>query len=157
MQFKKTLVRLLVFLFPVAVFSQTTYLPQGDKQNILLERLEIKAQSDSVLNFSKTKPFSRQKYVVNGVKSYVEKNGEENLSKTDAYNLHRLYMNNLEFLSPEERALYTSKKPILKSFYRTPANLYEVHVNDFDLIVNPVFQYVISKENDNDQHLFLNT
>ncbi|HKZ68415.1 MAG TPA: hypothetical protein VJ111_18735, partial [Chitinophagaceae bacterium] len=37
------------------------------------------------------------------------------------------------------------------------ANLYEVHVNDFDLIVNPVIQYVVSKERDNDQSLFLNT
>ncbi len=60
MQFKKTLVRLLLFLFPslsaeftiitgffillpIASWSQTTYFPQGDKQNILLERLEIKA------------------------------------------------------------------------------------------------------------------
>lgn len=176
MQFKKTLVRLLVFLlpsksleglfklslliasfFPFMALSQTTYLPQGDKQNILLERLEIKAQSDSVLNFSKTKPFSREKYVVNGLKNYVEKNGEEGLSKTDVYNLHRAYLNNLEYLTPAERASYSSKKPVLKAFYKTPANLYEVHVNDFDLVVNPVIQYVISKENDNDQHLFLNT
>ena len=45
----------------------------------------------------------------------------------------------------------------MKNFYKTPANLYEVHVKDFDLVVNPVFQYVVSKENDNDQNLFLNT
>jgi len=32
-----------------------------------------------------------------------------------------------------------------------------VHVKDFDLIINPVFQYIVSKESDNDQHLFLNT
>ncbi|MGZ8510564.1 MAG: hypothetical protein ACXWWA_09320, partial [Chitinophagaceae bacterium] len=34
---------------------------------------------------------------------------------------------------------------------------YEVHVKDFDLVVNPVIQYVVSKESDNDQSLFLNT
>ena len=82
MQFKQTL--LILILCPVFAFSQTTYLPQGDKANILLERLEILAQNDSVLNFSKTKPFSRQKYVVNGVKSYTEKKGEDNLLKIDA-------------------------------------------------------------------------
>src|SRR4029077_11487357 len=52
---------------------------------------------------------------------------------------------------------FPSKKPIWKSFYKTPPNLYEVHVKDFDLILNPVFQYVISKESNNDQDLFLNT
>ena len=65
MQFKQTLVRLL--LLPCFSFAQTTYLPQGDKANILIERLEIKAGKDSVLNFSKTKPFSR-KQVINGKK-----------------------------------------------------------------------------------------
>src|SRR5690606_29713739 len=36
-------------------------------------------------------------------------------------------------------------------------NLYEVHVKDFDLVINPVFQYTLSKESDNNQDLFLNT
>src|SRR5688572_32060017 len=115
MQFKKTLVRLVLFLFPLAGISQSTYLSQGDKQNILLERLEIKAGTDSVLNFSKTKYFNRSKYVVNGVRSYLQKTGESYLSKADAYNLRSLYMNNTEWLSPEERELYKSKKAILKN------------------------------------------
>ena len=178
MQFKKTLVRLFVFLFrpclrqpaecfavaillyflfPMSALSQTTYLPQGDKQNILLERLEIKAVNDSVLNFSKIKYFNRSKYVINGIKSYLQNRDESSLSKVDAYNLRSLYLNNTEYLSEEERQMYKSKKPILKNFYTTPANLYEVHVKDFDLVINPVIQYVISKESDNDQSLFLNT
>jgi hypothetical protein len=53
MQFKQTLARLLFILFPVFAVSQTTYLPQGDKANIILERLEILGQKDSILNFSK--------------------------------------------------------------------------------------------------------
>src|SRR5215210_3185384 len=104
MQFKKTLVRLALFLCypkflkgslatllllglfsPTVTFSQSTYLPQGDKQNILLERLEIKAGNDSVLNFSKTKYFNRGKYVINGVRSFLQKHDESSLSKTDAY------------------------------------------------------------------------
>jgi hypothetical protein len=156
MQFKKTLVRLLVILFPLASASQTTYLPQGDKANILIDRLEIKSGTDSLFNFSKTKPFSRQK-VVNAVNNYVNRAGNSSLSKVDAHNLRSLYLNNLEYLSVEQRTAYKSKKPILKNFYTSPANLYEVHVKDFDLVVNPVIQYTISKEKDNDQDLFLNT
>jgi hypothetical protein len=173
MQFKKTILRRIVILFraqtprtfiafAVAVFlcvstdafAQTTFLSQGDKANILLERLEIKAQSDSVLNFSKTKPYSR-KYVFSS--KLLQQGNELSLSKVDRYNLRSFRMNNVEYLSPEEAGTYNSKKPILKSFYKTPANLYEVHVKDFDLIVNPVFQYVFSKEKDNDQTLFQNS
>lgn len=156
MQFKKTVLRLFVFLFPVTGISQVSYLPQGDKANILLERLEIKAGTDSTLNFSKTRPFSRL-HAINGVTNYVNRFGKELLSATDRYNIDRLHLNNLEYISPGQQATYQSRKPILKHFYKTPANLYEVHVNDFDLVVNPVFQYVVSKESDNDQSLFLNT
>ncbi|HUM65957.1 MAG TPA: hypothetical protein PLV32_08935 [Chitinophagaceae bacterium] len=145
------------YIIPVFCISQSTYLPQGDKQNILLERFEIKSGTDSVLNFSKLKYFNRHKYAINGVRNYLQHNNEAGLSKVDAWNLQRLYLNNTEWLTEEERELYRSKKPILKNFYTSPANLYEVHVKDFDLIVNPVIQYTISKESDNDQHLFLNT
>lgn len=172
MQFIKTLLRLPLFLslktrrqlsqwsflllafFPTLLIAQTTYLSQGDKQTMLLERLEIKAGTDSILNFSKIKPFSR-KTLVNGLKSYMASSPV--LSKVDEYNIRSVFLNNLEWVSPEERAQYQSKKPIWKNFYRTPANLYEVHVTDFDLFVNPVIQYVVSKEKDNDQSLFLNT
>ena len=157
---KKKLLNPLLFIiafFPLVSFSQTTFLSQGDKQNVLLERLEIKAQNDSVLNFSKTKYFNRNRYVLNGVKSYLQNINESALSKVDDYNLQRLYLNNTEYLTNEEREQYKSKKPLLKNFYTTPANLYEVHVKDFDLIINPVIQYVVSKESNNDQSLFLNT
>lgn len=155
MQFKKTLVRLLVFLLPFASTAQSTYLPQGDKANILMERLEIKSRSDSFFNFSKTKPFTR-KHVVAAVTNYSLKNGS-NLSKVDAYNSQRLYLNNLESLPEADRVKYASKKQILKNFYKTPANLFEVHVKDFDLVVNPVIQFTLAKESNSDENLFLNT
>jgi hypothetical protein len=182
MQFKETLVRLLVFLyaplpsgkdmqrwfrlrlcgfffffisglalFPVNVQAQTTYFAQGDKQNILIERLEIKWQGDSILNFSKTRPFSRKAIV-----AALQPAAGNTLSRVDAYNLRRFYINNLEWI-PGGAEEFRSRKPILKRFYQTPANLYEVHIKDFDLVINPVIQYVVSKEKDNDQDLFLNT
>ncbi|MBL7739528.1 MAG: hypothetical protein JNK14_09930 [Chitinophagaceae bacterium] len=152
---------LLSFLFTETIFSQTTYLPQGDKANILLERLEIKAGTDSALNFSKIKPFSREK-TINTIRGYANRHSFSLFQKKneiDWYNVESLFKNNLEFV-PDSLSVVPSlrsKKPILKSFYKTPANLYEVHVKDFDLVINPVIQYTVSKEKDNDQHLFLNT
>lgn len=156
MQFKQTLLRLLLIFCPALTFAQTTFLPQGDKGTILIDRLEVKAGTDSVLNFSKIRPFSRQ-HAINGVQSYLANASNAPLSRVDAYNLQSLYKNNLEYLSVDERAQYRSRKPILKNFYTSPANLYEVHVKDFDLVINPVIQYTLSKEKDNDQDLFLNT
>jgi flagellin-like hook-associated protein FlgL len=140
-------------LFSFHAQAQSTYLPFGDKQYILLERLEIKAQKDSVLNFSKTKPFNR-KYILSGIRSFENSAG---LSKTDAYNLQGIYLNNIEYLTPERRLQYASKRPLAHKLFRTPANAYEVHVKDFDLVMNSVLQFTVSKEQDNNQKLFLNT
>src|SRR5688572_11566847 len=63
MQVNQTFVRLFLLLLPITAFSQTTYLPQDARENILFERLEIKAGKDSVLNFSKIRPFSRKQAV----------------------------------------------------------------------------------------------
>lgn len=137
------------------VSAQTTYLSQGAKDNILVERLEILGQSDSILNFSKTKPWNRLQ-IVRGALAFKQDHPGVMFSKTDEYNLQSLYLNNIEYLSEEQRNGIKSKKPIGR-FYRTPVNLYEVHVKDFDLIINPVIQFQYMKESDNDESLFLNS
>ncbi|RYZ28595.1 MAG: hypothetical protein EOO10_09025 [Chitinophagaceae bacterium] len=151
MQYKQTLIRLLLLLLPAAASSQTTYLPQGARENVLLERMEIKAGTDSVLNFSKTKPFSRTQFIpaLQNVAAAMQ------LSKVDAYNLYLAQASNIEFAT--NRDSITSKKRFLKSFYKTSANFYEVNVKDFQLVVNPVFQYTVGREQNSSEHLFLNT
>lgn len=174
MQFIKTLVSRAVFLSSRAtkgmvillislvllnngLWAQSTALHTDDKMNILLERLEIKAGTDSILNFSKTKNFDRQKYALAGIRSYMQR-ADKSLSKVDEHNINSAYLNSLvEMADPAERELYKSRKPVAKRFFQTPANLYEVHTPDFNLVVNPVFQYIVAKEKDNDSHLFLNT
>jgi hypothetical protein len=151
MQYKQTLVRLLLLLLPAAASSQTTYLPQGAKENVLLERMEIKAATDSVLNFSKTKPLSRAQFIpaLQRVAATMP------LSKVDAYNLYLAQASNIEYAT--NRDSIVSKRRFLKSFYKTPANFYEVNVKDFQLVVNPVFQYTVGREQNSSEHLFLNT
>ncbi len=150
MQFKETLVQLLLLFLPALAICQTTYLPQGAKENIILERLEIKRGTDSILNFSKTKPFSRRQFIPHLGRV------DSGLSKVDQYNLYTANISNLEW-AMGDRSQYASKKPVGKNFYQTPANLYEVNTKDFFLAVNPVFQYYVGKENNNDQHIFLNS
>jgi hypothetical protein len=174
MQYKQTLLRLAILLLPFAVKSQTTYFPQGAKENILIERMEIKAGTDSVLNFTKTKPLSRKQFVPVIEKLYkagvfVRSVGEipptldadalegyrkaARLTDVDLYNSEITLKGSAEWSAQK----FTSKKPWGKSFYQTPANLYEVNTEDFFLAINPVVQFVVSKERDNDQALFLNS
>jgi hypothetical protein len=151
MQFKQTLVRLLFLLIPFIGSSQTTYIPFGAKENSLIERLEIKSGTDSVLNFSKTKPYSRNQMIPR-----IGRMDSSLFTKVDEHNLRLAMMSNLEW-AVGQRSDFLSKKPIWKSFYETPANLYEVNKENFFLAINPVIQYTVSKENDNNQHLFLNS
>jgi hypothetical protein len=44
-----------------------------------------------------------------------------------------------------------------KIFIKRLQILYEVHTKDFDLVVNPVIQFVVAKEKDNDETLYLNS
>jgi hypothetical protein len=155
----------LFFCFPESGFSQTTYLPQGAEENILIERLEIKMQKDSGLNFSKLKPFSRQSiapaiqnakrtsYWTSAISGERYRNAP--WSKVDEYNYQRFLINNLEWVRGDSS--FKSKKPWGKTFYQTPGTLYEVHSKDFDLAINPVLQFQLSKENNNDETLFLNS
>jgi hypothetical protein len=154
-----------LFFFSVTSNSQTTYLPRDAEENILIERMEIKIQTDSVLNFSKARPFSR-KTIVPAIqyaehKSYwtPEISGERfrnaKWSNVDEYNYRRFLINNLEWVTGDSS--FKSKKPWGKTFYQTPGTLYEVHSKDFDLAINPVLQFQLSKENNNDETLFLNS
>lgn len=141
----------ILFLLPLTVFSQTTYLPQEARENILLERLEIKAQTDSILNFSKIKPFSRKQFIP-VIQQYYD---NKRISGVDVFNAREAFMKNPEWV--DSSLHFKSKKTFLKSFYRSPANFYEVYTKDFTFILNPVFQYYVGKESNNGENLFLNT
>ncbi len=101
MQFKQSLLRLALIGLPISGFSQTTFLPQGDKSTVLLDRLEIRAYKDSLFNFSKTRPFNR-KHIISAL---LEADGSSrlvhnsrvsrSLSAVDKYNLQRLLANKI--------------------------------------------------------------
>ncbi len=152
MQFKQTLVRLTFLLSPLSLFSQTTYFNEDAKENVLIERLEIKAQTDSILNFSKNKPFSRKLIVPH----IARMDARYYTSKTDEYNLYSLMADNLEW-AQGERKDYKSDHPWGKHFYQTQANFYQVNSPDLFLVVNPVLQFTAGKESNNNELLFQNS
>lgn len=153
MQIIKSLAKVFVFICPIFATAQSTYLPEGNKIYHFIDRMEIKNQTNTQLNFSTIKPYSRKSIVTEADSIY---NGKAPASKVDVYNLKSIYMNNSEWYTGDKQ-IFLSKKPILTHFYKTPANLFEVDNKDFFLAVNPVIGFQFAKEQNNDEKLFVST
>ncbi|MEO8819678.1 MAG: hypothetical protein ABI267_05225, partial [Ginsengibacter sp.] len=158
MQNIKRVLTLLVFFYPIFIFAQTTYIPEGSKAYDIMDRLEIKNGATNDLNFSTLKPYSRRSVVQEA--EYIDSMNEEALSKIsltkiDKYNLHSVLMDNSEWVSGSKES-FLSKKPVLKSFYTTKPNLLEVNAKDLFLVVNPVINFQAGGESGNNQGLFIN-
>lgn len=166
MQFTKCSLWLAVLCTPIFSVAQSTYLPQQSRHQHFTDRLEIKTGVVSDLNFTSAKPYDRR-YVVEYLGGKVDsmlgiqplffsKDTALRLSKTDQYNLHSLYVNNLEWVKGD-RSRFNSRKPVWKKFYKTPGNLLEHFGEDFFIVVNPLIHYRQSVElNNTAQNIFLN-
>jgi hypothetical protein len=170
MQFIKSLTKLLFFICPAFATAQSTFLTPGSKDIHFVDRMEIKQQKNTHLNFSSVRPFNR-KYIVEqtefidsarlgysdstGVDKYQEWNSQA-LTDIDEYNLNSFLMNNSEWVTGPTNE-FKSKKSFLKTFYKTKPNFLEVKTNNFFLALNPVFQYVQGIETGYNKPIYLNS
>ena len=171
MQIIKSLLKFLFFVLPLNALAQSTHLSSDAKEYQFLDRLEIKLQKNSNLNFSTLKPYSR-KFTVqesayyDSIRPFLSSDGQMlvnkiekskvGMSSVDEYNLQSLYMNNSEWYNGSADA-FKSKKPILNSFYKTKSNLYEIKNKEFFLVVNPVLQFQYGNQTGYDKTPFLNS
>lgn len=153
----KTIARLPLLLLPLCSLSQSTYLPQGDKNQHFLERLEILLQKNSDLNLSTAKPMSRR-FAVRAAYSAdsIQKTTGNLLTKVDQYNLQSVLMNNSEWVTGDKSG-FASKHPVWNAFYKTKANFIEVNDKDFFLAINPVLDQQQSVESNNNERVFVNS
>lgn len=169
MQIIKSLIKVALLIFPAAVFGQSVYLMPGAKEQQFIERLEIKQGTNTHLNFSTLKPFSR-KFIVQEAEmidsarmGYPDSLGQDmykdftDLAPTsiDEYNLRSLLMNNSEWVTTL-REDFDSKRPLFGTLYKTKANMVEVNTPNFFLAVNPMIQFNQSVETGNSDRIFYN-
>jgi Capsule assembly protein Wzi len=170
MQFIKSFTKLLFFICPAFATAQSTFLTPGSKDVHFVDRMEIKQQKNTHLNFSSVRPFNR-KYIVEQTEfidsarlGYTDSAGRDKyeewydqaLTPIDEYNLTSFLMNNTEWTTGP-RDEFKSKRPILKNFYTTKPNFLEVKTNNFFLALNPVFQYVQGVETGYNKPIYLNS
>ncbi|MES2646101.1 MAG: hypothetical protein V4717_04440 [Bacteroidota bacterium] len=162
MQNRNSLLVILLAFVSTTVFSQTTYVPLWAKEGWLLNRLEIKAQTNNDLNLSTVKPYMRKAYVAvaDSFRSMLI-NGENpaRLSKVDQYNLNRFQANNKEYSKYDVNSMpeWNRKKPWTKNLFPTTGSFLEVNEKDFYLLVNPVFNFNAGKESNFDDMLYVNS
>jgi len=176
MQFKKTTLSWLIFIIPAWSLAQSVNLPQGAKQNWLLNRMDIKLMNDSAIGFSATKPYLRKTMVAGIEKYYRAATGNEAaaadsssipvpaeiiqlFTPTDIAHMHDALLNSTEWVNGDISS-FQSKKPILGAFYKTRADFLQVNQKDFFLAVNPVIQQVQGAESgtgNGSQHVYLNS
>lgn len=171
MQFIKSLTKLLFFICPAFATAQSTYLIPGSKDIHFVDRMEIKQQRNTNLNFSSVRPYNR-KHIVEQVefidsarlgyvdtvtnKDKYQEWYDQALTDIDEYNLTSFLMNNSEWVTGPRKE-FLSKKPVLKNFYVTKPNFLEVKTKDFFLALNPVFQYVQGVETGYNKPIYLNS
>jgi hypothetical protein len=170
MQIIKSFFKLLFFICPVFATAQSTYTNQGSKDIHFVERLEIKQQTNTHLNFSTLKPFNRKaivrqaEFLDSARMGYADSTGRDkywewtdlDLTPVDEYNLNSFLMNNTEWVTGKTEN-YMSKKALFRSFYKTKANFIEVKNKDFFLAINPVIQFQQGFESGYNKSIFLNS
>jgi hypothetical protein len=137
-------------LLTLSAIAQTSYLIPGGKEEWLLNRMDIRF-SPSYLRFSSVKPYNRR----DAVYDVQQNDSAQKLTPVDKYNIQSFLMANGEWSTMQPS--FMSKKPILKHFYKTQANAYEVKHKDYYLVFNPIIQYQQYKEKNNTENLFLNS
>ena len=157
-------VAIIFFLFNLLTegMAQTTYVPLWAKESWLLDRMEIKAQTDNSLNLSTVKPYMRKAYVAvadSFRQMLVEGKNPAKLTSVDQYNLDRFQANNSEFSRFDTLSMpgWKSKKDFLGFLWPTRGNMVEVDTKDFYLSLNPAINQQQSIETDYDKRVFVNS
>jgi hypothetical protein len=148
-QYKKCLLLLGGLLMLVAIRAQQTYWMPGGSVNHTLRRIEIlTGTSTEQPVFTKCWPAPRS---ANWIKPIP------NGSAADRWNMQAIEGGQLTVPHPDSvevvKRVFSKKSP----FFKRPSNLYEVHVPDFDLIINPVLGVGIGREPGSGERLFQNT
>lgn len=138
------------FVFKALLFSvytlsaQTTYLPLGQEDYHLLDRLETRSGKLSEDLFLTTKPVSRK-----GAVSFLSAQRDTNpsLSRIDKYNVAHAISVSSEWATEDDAI--DSKLPWFKTFYKKQPDLLRVNTDDFFLSANPVVTAQYIKEDNN--------
>lgn len=144
----------LFFLFssPQVGTAQTNWLPVDAREYRLMERLDIRSGGATEFRFQTAKPFSGKALV----EVLQQDSSLPKLTRSDEWNRKMALMLNSEWVE-DAPDFFQAKRPLFKTFYKNPAHFLEVKEKDFFLVVDPVLQMKVMREQNSDEALFQNT
>jgi hypothetical protein len=148
------------FILPLAGMAQSDNLALNTKDDVLMERLDVKLKNDSTLSFSTVKPFNRKTFTERIV--YIDSLDRAGalpvkLSAVDRYDIRCFLMENNDFAPANYLDSFHIKHPILNTFYKTAAHMYSVDTKEFTLKADPVLNLQTGRSNDGTGSTYLNT
>lgn len=141
----------LLLLFQTSAAGQSTFLQTSDHASALINRYEIRTGKLRTGIFSGTGPYSREAIVA---LQQAYDTLALPLSQVDRFNLGYLAAENLPWA---DSAATASKKPFLRHFYKSKANLLEINEEGFFLAVNPGFSLQAGHSNLDEKPLYTNS
>lgn len=149
-------IRLIIFLSIISFFCATTAYSQDAMLNPNsmdyneLDRLQIKSGRLDHIMFLDVKDVRETDAM-----KFLDKldTANTNITKADKYWIKYLRDDNLPYSHTKDTSMY----PILKTFYKTPANFFEVNLPEFHLYLNPVLGLSLGKEKDSSKYRYMNT
>ncbi|MBK6994386.1 MAG: hypothetical protein IPH31_05480 [Lewinellaceae bacterium] len=143
---------LLPLLLPLPLLSQTSGIPLQSPSYPMLDRLEILSGIESPIH-PELKFFNRRDAAVYALR--LDSLGSKQLSWRDQRDIRYLLNDNNEWLADTSRLLRrNARRGILKYFYQTPANFYEVNTRYFKLRANPMLNFHLGRERDDAEMVF---
>jgi Capsule assembly protein Wzi len=138
-------------LFAIQAHAQNTDLPLGNDAYHILDRLEIQTDAETPY-FSAHKAITRFDATHYALSIDTVTGGSPNLHSSDRKDIYYIYKENTLSLRAtteeckEDDHNVLSEKPILKTFYITPANLFEANVPHFAMNISPLFDFQVGRE-----------
>ncbi len=134
-------------------FSQSTNFSTESRGNQILGRLQIKTGCKTPYH-NAIKPYARNHSVLY---AFDLLENDSILSRKDRYDIQYLLDDSNECLETMDIDFYQkTKKPILKTFYRSPANFYELNQRNIHLRVNPILNFFYANAENQSEPVLLN-
>jgi len=141
----------LLLLASLSARPQSANIPLNSSSEALLQRYEI--SSGQLLNslYTDLRPYNRKEAAM---LLYQLDTLLTTKSRVDHFNFSYLNADNLSY---SDGIQYDSRKPVLKHFYKSKANMVQVKVPDFELYASPALFLGIGNLTDSDKPLYTNT
>jgi hypothetical protein len=133
--------------------AQASGIPLQSPSYHILDRLEVLTGAPSPIH-PEVKYFPRSDAVHFALQFDTLAN--KRLSKLDRTDLQYLLNDSNEWVEDTSRHHSRSRKGLFGIFYNCPANLFEVNTPDFNLRVNPMFNFQIGRQKGDGELLFQN-